>query len=131
MSRTPNMKEVIRVTHNLRTKREEYGLSICDLSVLSDISVSAISSIESGRKPYKTNVGVALALAKALDCEVGDLFAKSELSHLGRPPHTGKPLSVEQELFPRDVLCLGCFLVVPAHIGCDNCGNQSAVAAVA
>ena len=113
-----------RLTHKLRVKREEYGLTICDLSVLSDISVAAISRIESGHNPYKTNTGVAFALAKALDCEVGDLFEQTELSHLGRPPHTGKPLTVEQQCFPREVVCPGCNLLVPSHQGCDDCGSQ-------
>lgn len=119
------------MSHKLRSKRKEFDLTVCDLSVLSDISVSAISSIESGHKRFKTNVGVAFALAKALDCEVGDLFASHELSHLGRPPHTGKPLNAEHQCFPHEVLCPGCNLLVPSYRGCDECGSQPAASAVA
>lgn len=109
--------------HQLRIIRESYGLTVHDLSVLSDISVNAITRIESGKNPYKTNEGVALALAHALDAEVCDIFDKTELSHLGRPPHTGKPIGKAGELQiinSHETIC-GCGLVVPRAVGCDMC----------
>jgi transcriptional regulator with XRE-family HTH domain len=110
--------------HQLRIIRESYGLTIHDLSVLSDISVNAITRIESGKNPYKTNEGVALALAHALDAEVCDIFDKTELSHLGRPPHTGKPIGTGPTLTllrAHEMLCPDCFTAVPRAVGCDMC----------
>lgn len=107
--------------HKLRNYRESYGLTVANLSVLSDISVGAIHRIESGNNPYKVNEGVALALAHALDLEVGQLFDKSELSHLGRPPHTGRPIGPLRLLAEHETVCEGCHLVVPRAIGCETC----------
>lgn len=106
--------------HKLRNYRESYGLTAKDLSVRSDISVGAIYRIESGSSPYKTNEGVAFALAAALDVKVNDLFDPSELSHLGRPPHTGKPLTLRL-IESHEMQCPGCFLIVPQASGCDHC----------
>lgn len=105
--------------HRLRHYRESYGLSIKDLSVLSDISVTAIHRIESGSNPYKVNEGVAKALADALDTDVFSIFEKSELSHLGRPPHTGKP--IVRVVRPNETICPGCHLTMPKAGGCDTC----------
>lgn len=107
--------------HKLKHLRESYGLSVKDLSVLSDISVAAISRIESGCSPYKTNNGVALALASALDVEVSVIFEKVELSHLGRPPHTGRPIASLELVTTSHVECPGCHLTVPRSIGCEDC----------
>lgn len=111
---------MVKQLHRLRNYRESYGLTVKDLSILSDISVGAIHRIESGNSPYKTNEGVALALAAALDVEVHDLFDQSELSHLGRPPHTGKPITLRL-VESHEMLCPGCHLIVPQASGCDSC----------
>jgi DNA-binding XRE family transcriptional regulator len=91
------------------------------LSELSDISESAIYRIESGCNPYKVNEGVAKALAEALYLEVSDLFTQTELSHLGRPPHTGTSLTVVPNVGVHEMLCVSCNLVVPRATGCENC----------
>lgn len=108
--------------HKLRHLRESYGLSAPELSVLSDISVGAIHRIESGKNPYKTNDGVAKALAAALDVDVCDIFDAIELSHLGRPPHTGKPIGELRLIDSHETVCTRCFLVVPRTAECGNCG---------
>lgn len=112
----------------LQVVRESYGLSVADLAILSDISMSAIYRIENPeRNPYKTNEGVAKALADALDCEVGDIFSHNELSHQGRPAHTGKPIAqLAPDAFINEMTCLDCYLIVPVHIGCENCGERKA-----
>ncbi len=104
--------------HKLRHYRESYGLSVRDLSILSDISMDAIYRIEKGNSPYKTNDGVALALANALDVEVHTLFSKDELSQLGRPPHTGKPINLHAASL-HETICEHCHLVVPRGVDCD------------
>lgn len=108
--------------HRLRHYRESYGFSVKDLSILSDISVNAIHRIESGSNPYKVNEGVAMALADALDVRVYNIFDKGELSHLGRPPHTGKPIGPLRLVGESETVCPGCNLVVPRAVGCDTCG---------
>ena len=107
--------------HKLRNYRESYGLTVAELSVLSDISVGAIHRIESGNNPYKVNEGVAMALAHALDVTVETLFAQTEVSHLGRPPHTGKPIGSLKLVNDHEMLCPGCNLLVPRAVGCDTC----------
>ncbi len=107
--------------HKLRHWRESYGLTVADLSELSDISVDVIHRIESGHNPYKVNETTAQALANALYLQVEDLFDKSELSHLGRPPHTGKPIGTFQLIKEHEMLCDGCNLVVPKAVGCQEC----------
>ena len=108
--------------HKLRHYRESYGFSAKDLSVRSGISLTAIHRIESGSSPYKVNEGVAKALADALDVQVYDIFDKSELSHLGRPPHTGTPIGSFCVIEENETVCSGCQLVVPRAVGCDTCG---------
>lgn len=96
-----------------------------DLSILSDISRGAIHRIESGKSPYKTNDGVAKALADALDVSVCEIFDSIELSHLGRPPHTGTPIGELRLIESRESVCPGCHLVVPAA-GCTDCDEKVA-----
>ena len=92
--------------------RYENGLTIRDLSELSDISPGAIYRIEQGDSLHKTHVGVAQALADVFDLAVEDLFDEKDLTHLGRPPHTGRPLRLADELDCRDVVCPDCHLVL-------------------
>lgn len=114
------IREVVKQLHRLRNYRESYGFTVKDLSILSDISIGAIHRIESGNSPYKTNEGVAFALAAALDVKVSDLFDPSELSHLGRPPHTGKPITMRL-IESHEMQCPECYLIVPQASGCDQC----------
>lgn len=68
--------------HKLRNYRESYGLTVADLSILSDISVGAIHRIESGSNPYKVIgtlrlvnehemlcTGCNLVVPRAIGCE--------------------------------------------------------------
>lgn len=110
--------------HKLRHLRESYGLSVHDLSILSDISKGAIYRIESGTSPYKTNDGVAMALADALDVQIADIFDSIELSHLGRPAHTGKPIAALRLINEHEVLCEGCNLIYPRAVGCTDCKDH-------
>lgn len=110
--------------HKLRHYRELYELSIEDLSILSDVSTTAIRRIEGGKgiNPYKTHRGVATALASALDVSVDQLFDQTELSHLGRPPHTGTPLTSSSAIDERrEALCSTCYLVMRRGLGCAMC----------
>lgn len=110
----------------LQKMRESYDLTIAELSELSDISESAIRSIENGRKTYKTNVAVAKALADALDCRVSDLFDSLELSDLGRPPFTGKKIE-HRHYAVAETLCPSCGMLVPADVGCEFCEQPSPI----
>lgn len=67
------------------------------------------------------NEGVAKALADALDTEVYSIFDKTELSHLGRPPHTGRPIVALRIVGENEMICSGCNLAVPRAVGCDMC----------
>lgn len=55
----------------VRERRRQLGYTQKELSLLSGVPQSSISSIESGRKPY---VDVAILLAWALDAPVDELF---------------------------------------------------------
>ncbi len=107
--------------HKLRLVRTSYGLSVKDLSILSDISEGAIHKIESGKKTERTHEGVAEALAYALDVCVSDLFTVEELTHLGRPPHTGIAITPLRLVESWETICYGCHLVVNRAIGCTEC----------
>jgi DNA-binding XRE family transcriptional regulator len=92
----------------------------------SGISTGTIVKIENGTSEYRTNDGVASALAEALDCYVSDLFEASELSQLGRPPCTGKPIGTITRISvisQHEMLC-GCGLVVPKSVGCEYCPSK-------
>lgn len=114
----------VRTLHNLQAAREAAGLSIADLSELSDISESAIRRIEGGKSPYKTHVGVAAALATALNVAVGDLFdTVHELSDRGRPPMTGKPITKRHLslVHVQEKFCQVHRLRLPQTGICDDC----------
>jgi transcriptional regulator with XRE-family HTH domain len=107
--------------HKLKDVREANDLSVADLAVLSEISPCTIYRIESGDTTYKVNIGTAEALAYALDVPVEQLFTSLELSHIGRPPHTGKPIGVHIE--EDEDICPGCFIKRPVSGVCDTCGS--------
>lgn len=111
--------------HRLQIIRESFGLSVKDLSVLSDISKGAIYRIESEDSLHKTNETTALALASALDVEVSDLFDPTELTHIGRHAHTGKPIVKLRLVKSHEIQCR-CGLIVPRAIGCDTCDDAVA-----
>lgn len=100
--------------------REHWDLSVQELSELSEISESAIYRIERG-SPHDVHLGVAMALAGALDCEIRDLFDSIELTHKGRPPHTGVPLGKSDAVLSDDI-CPSCRLTKPRGTKtCDSC----------
>lgn len=85
--------------------------------------MTVIYRIENAETPYKVNETTAKALAHALDLFVGELFDDSEVSHLGRPAHTGKAIGKFQVLGEHEMLCPGCHLVVPRAVGCFDCAS--------
>lgn len=110
--------------HKLQQVRVAAGLSVAELSELSDISATAIHRIESGRSPYRTHIGVAAALATALNVGVGELFdTNHELSDRGRPPMTGKPIAKRHlsSVPDRGKDCEVHHLRLPATGVCDEC----------
>ncbi|GEM_PF-1666926 len=78
--------------HKLKKLRKDVGFSVEELAEYTGLSVSTIRGIENGTSQFRTNIGVAQILADTFDCDVNDIFASEELSHLGRPPLTGKPI---------------------------------------
>lgn len=106
--------------HKLKKMRAHWGLSVQELSELSEISTSAIYRIERG-SPHDVHLGVAMALSDALDCELRDLFDTIELTHKGRPPHTGVPIGTADVIANSDI-CPSCQLAKPTGSKtCDNC----------
>ena len=111
--------------HKLKEIREDNGLSVADLVVLSEISSCTIYRIESGDTTFKVNIGTAEALAYALDVEVCEIFASAELSHIGRPPHTGRPIGVVPQAEVE--LCSTHFIELSVTGECGICDSQPAV----
>lgn len=76
--------------HALQKIREILEVSITELADLSGISTTTIHRIESGDTTFKINEATAESLTAALGVRMFEVFSGTELSHLGRPPHTGK-----------------------------------------
>jgi DNA-binding XRE family transcriptional regulator len=119
--------------YTLKEARSILGLSKRELSRESGISLSAINSIENGGK-FRTNNGVALALAEALGMEVHEIKWPRGRSDLGRPALTGKPITVKRTftitvteeivITSEHPLCPKHFTVLPAGTGvCDFCSK--------
>lgn len=109
---------MITLSHELRRVRHSLGLTVQELSELSGISVGTIYRIESGDKTYKINDQTARALADALYLQMLDVFKGDELSHLGRPPKTGKPIVTPLR---RKKICTVHHLETPMTGICDFC----------
>ena len=112
--------------HPLQIKREAEGLTLEELAELATVSPVTISVIEKGTSPYKTNEGVAQALADALYVNRSELFSPYELSHLGRPPGTGRPIGALRLIKSYEAICKGCNLVFHRAIGCTECDEAAA-----
>lgn len=114
------------MTNILREMRLRSGLSVNELAELAVLSPGTIYKIEQAKTSNpskKTHIGVAEAIAKALDTEVSHLFRPSQLTDLGRPPHTGGKYtrnSSDDGIY--GVLCNECNLYYPAQAGCETCG---------
>ena len=109
---------MITLSHELRHVRSGLGLTVKELSELSGISIGTIYRIESGDKTYKINDQTARAIADALYLQMLDVFKGDELSHLGRPPMTGKPIVTPLR---RKKICPVHHLVLPSVGICDYC----------
>lgn len=72
--------------------RELHGITRQELCEISDISLGVIRRIERGDDEYAVNERTAEALAEALACTVDEIDWPNGLSHLGRPPHTGRAI---------------------------------------
>jgi DNA-binding XRE family transcriptional regulator len=121
--------------HALYYARVDAGLTREELADLTGLSLGTIWKIETKSSEFKTNRKVAELLAEALELPVRELFDSHELSHLGRPPLTGRPIGSSTAITvvqtttvmvgSNEALCTCCYLVVPCWGGeCDNCGAQ-------
>lgn len=106
---------------DLRTARKAAGLSRKQLAKKSGISIETIQAIENQTKAFKINIGTAQALEAALNLS-GKIFHPVELSHLGRPPMTGKPVSKHDlQCAHYEIKCPHCYLLVPKLPYCGYC----------
>jgi DNA-binding XRE family transcriptional regulator len=81
------------MTERVRRRRAALGLSQADVAAVSGLSRQLIGTVETGR--HVPNVGAALALARALETTVEDLFgspAGGWEEVFGRPTAEGTPL---------------------------------------
>ncbi len=110
--------------HPVKRLRKQQGLKISDLVELTHLHRNTIIAIENGSSIYKTHQKVAKLLAKALGCEVSDIFVPAELSNAGRPPLTGGSYNIrvttERTVVEYDV-CPKHFIILPASGICDEC----------
>lgn len=112
------------MAHKLRDVRKALGLTIEDLADLSGVAKATIRSIENGTSEYKINQQTAQLIAEALSVKVRELFLPIELSHLGRPPATGQPISISR-VDQHEQTCSNCFMHVrPINGKCPQCEHK-------
>jgi transcriptional regulator with XRE-family HTH domain len=105
----------------LRALRGELGLTLAEVAELSGLSLGTLLRIENHPEMYRVNYSTAEALADALYVEVSDIFDAEDLSNLGRPARTGRPLGSARRVTR---LCEDCHLVAPSYAGaCAQCGG--------
>lgn len=80
--------------NNLKELRLNRGLSVSALAKLAELSPSTIRRIERD-DTFKVRTDTAGDLATALGLPVTDIFVLSDLSDVGRPPHTGKTCTLK------------------------------------
>lgn len=108
--------------HKLRDVRLALGLTVAQLAERSEVSTSAILRIESNDNEYRVNTTTASLLATALHAEVLSIFELGELSHLGRPPKSGRPLHEQTLLAAGEITCPSCCLITRPLAGkCTQC----------
>lgn len=96
-------------------------MTITKLAELTGLSENTIRAIEQDTVRRKTHYTTAFLLEGALDME-GMLFHPSELSKIGRPATTGRPLEGKQTACASfETLCPNCCLIVPNMPLCDYC----------
>ncbi|MEH1925303.1 helix-turn-helix transcriptional regulator, partial [Nostoc sp.] len=66
------MKQDSDLRNNLKSIRTRLGMSQQDLANIANVTRQTISGVESGL--YAPSVAITLRLAKALGCQVEDLF---------------------------------------------------------
>ncbi len=91
------MKQDSDLRNNLKSIRTRLGMSQQDLANLASVTRQTISGVESGQ--YAPSVAITLRLAKALGCQVEDLFwLERDLPEieavLAKPVPCGQPLRV-------------------------------------
>jgi len=109
--------------HRIAVRRIELGFTQHEVAELCGLHVDTVRSIET-RDTYreKVNLVTARALTEGLDCQLHTLFEGRELTHIGRPARTGRPLRQEDSL-RLGPLCKKCYVATPfATSKCENCG---------
>ena len=103
----------------------KHGLSVKDVSELTDVSVNSIRRILDDTYQYRTHYKVAELIAEGLYVDVYDIFHPMELSELGRPGGTGgntiertAPLRLVESY---ETTCTKHFTVYPRSAGCEEC----------
>ena len=91
------MKQDTDLRNNLKSIRTRLGMSQQDLANIASVTRQTISGVESGQ--YAPSVAITLRLAKALGCQVEDLFwLERDLPQieavLAKPVAYGQPLRV-------------------------------------
>ena len=95
----------------------------------SGISMATICRLENtGCSIFKVNTLTAEALARALDCDIQDVFRLEDISDRGRPPMTGCPM--KKETVAHESVCPACNMSTNPHVDeCIHCGASMAPAA--
>lgn len=102
--------------------RRYVGFTVEELSEYTGLSESTIYRIEREDNPFKTRHDVASSLAEAFGVPIDDLFDSEDISHLGRPAHSGKPLHfIVGVVF---TICDQCHIQTPASGACDYCTSH-------
>lgn len=97
-------------------------MTVAELAEKSGISKSTINRIENDESDSGTNRQTAEAIAEALRTKMMEIFHPHELSHKGRPPHTGRPITPQPTTSrPDSPICTSCKLELPRTGVCDNC----------
>ncbi|MFZ2126134.1 MAG: helix-turn-helix transcriptional regulator [Candidatus Microsaccharimonas sp.] len=106
--------------HKIEIRRRELGLSIAEVAKRSGIAETTIRGIEAETpNGYKTRFDVAKAIAAGLESQTHTLFDAIELSHLGRPAKTGRPIAdIDEKRTEKP--CPSCNYILPSNGKCNN-----------
>lgn len=104
--------------HPLQVRREEFGFSLKDISILAGLSETTLRRIEKG-SDQQIKYETAEIIAKGLDTTVEKLFKPRELTKQGRMPQTGTKLKSNKT----GKICPKCRLEIPrsANGKCEEC----------
>lgn len=98
--------------------RRHVGFTVKELSEYTGLSESTIYRIEREDNPFKTRYDVASSLADAFDVPIDELFDRMDISNLGRPAHSGKPIQVVVGIVV--TVCSICNYAIPESGECDG-----------